>query len=332
MPPKPRRVPDECVPGFHIGRFELNRRIGRGGYGLIFVATDLETGRQVALKFEKEPYRGNGILQEIEMMQALRDSPHFPQFYDHGVDGPYRWLSMALMGPSISQMSERSVFRTLSSFTALYLGYHMLQCIEDLHNRGYIHGDVKPSNFLLQPCGSECPVCLIDFGLSFRYLDDSGSLIPPAEDPGFIGTAKYASLRVHAGHAPGRGDDLISLAYSIAEIAAGELPWWMSDDKDECYQIKKQSKLKKVFRDVPNDMIEFYERAAQLQFDETPDYAAFYALLDAAKAKVKPRKKLEWQGMSPSSMAKMSPIDINDGGTVFQTSSPVREHFTCNVQ
>lgn len=73
----------------------------------------------------------------------------------------------------------------------------MLNAIENIHDKGYIHRDVKPSNFLVGRAKARNKVYITDFGLSKVHLDKDGIPVPQRPTADFRGTVAYASLNAH---------------------------------------------------------------------------------------------------------------------------------------
>ncbi|KAF2556172.1 hypothetical protein F2Q68_00012974 [Brassica cretica] len=96
------------------------------------------------------------------------------------------------------------------------------------HGR-YVHGDVKPENFLLGPPGTpeEKKLFLVDLGLAIKWRDNaSGQHVEYDQRPDvFRGTVRYASVHAHLGRTCSRRDDLESLAYTLVFLLRGRLPW-----------------------------------------------------------------------------------------------------------
>lgn len=104
-----------------------------------------------------------------------------------------------------------------------------LAILDNFHSKGYVHGDIKPENFLLGPPGSryEKKLFLVDLGLATRWRDAvSNTHVDYDQRPDvFRGTVRYASVHAHLGRTASRRDDLESLAYTLLFLLKGRLPW-----------------------------------------------------------------------------------------------------------
>ncbi|KAF5768562.1 putative protein kinase CK1-CK1-Pl family [Helianthus annuus] len=101
-----------------------------------------------------------------------------------------------------------------------------LSILEQLHLRGFVHGDVKPENFLLGQPGTpnEKKLYLVDLGLGTHHLVINHVEYDQKADV-FRGTVRYASVHAHLGRTGSRRDDLESLAYTLIFLLRGKLPW-----------------------------------------------------------------------------------------------------------
>lgn len=105
------------------------------------------------------------------------------------------------------------------------LADQMIQRIEYVHSRHFLHRDIKPDNFLIGTGKRAHKLYIIDFGLAKRYIQKDGKHIPYKENKNLTGTARYASINTHLGIEQGRRDDLESVGYVMMYFLKGQLPW-----------------------------------------------------------------------------------------------------------
>jgi serine/threonine protein kinase len=254
-----------------LGDFSIVRLLGQGGFGDIYEVVHTGTHTHYAMKLEQVSMHKQALRREVGIMRVL-NSPHFPALVDYSETVKYRYLVMELCGPSFSTIRRLIPRRKFSISTVIRSGIAMLQAIEACHRSGVLHRDIKPSNFLIR-ASRKFPVALIDYGLGRIYVDArSGAAIPPRQRPGFVGTAKYASLNAHAGRELGRRDDLFSWFYCLVEMWAGRLPWATTRDRQAMVALKCATDIMAEIRDLPFAMRNVYRLIRRLEFSEEPDY------------------------------------------------------------
>jgi tetratricopeptide (TPR) repeat protein len=151
-------------PGAVVGRFELVREIGRGGFGVVWEARDRELGRTVAFKAvragDRAGLREERLLREAEAAARL-SHPNIVTLFDVGrcEHGPYLVLEM-LRGQTLADRLEQG---PLPLREALRIGVEVARGVAHAHGQGVVHRDLKPGNVLLCEDGQ---VKVLDFGLA----------------------------------------------------------------------------------------------------------------------------------------------------------------------
>jgi tau tubulin kinase len=107
---------------------------------------------------------------------------------------------MELLGKNVANFKKTK--QNYNFITSYMILIQMLNAIEALHDRGYIHRDIKPTNFVMgrpntQDMESEVKVYMVDFGLAKAHLDKNYKPHPPRANTDFRGTLTYASLNAH---------------------------------------------------------------------------------------------------------------------------------------
>ena len=165
-------------------KFKIISPISHGAFGKVFLAINLKTGLEVAVKVEPLSADHPQLSFEAKLLRLLSGGSGVPELHWFGLEANHDILAMERLGPSIKELSQG---KPLSLKTVLMLGDQMLQRIEYIHCRHFLHRDVKPANFVLGigPCSHI--VYLIDFGLAKRFRDSkTGSLRPIAKGRGLL--------------------------------------------------------------------------------------------------------------------------------------------------
>lgn len=156
----------------------------------------------------------------------------------------------------------------------------MVTSLQELHNKHYIHQDIKPENFVVGTGKNANKVYLIDFGLAKRFRDASTGLhIPFKDHKSFTGTARYASINTHLGIEQSRRDDLESLGYLLIYLLKGSLPWQNLpgvNKKDKYANILKTKlslSIKELCKGLPQEFETYMTYCRNMKFNERPDYS-----------------------------------------------------------
>ncbi|CAJ0585337.1 unnamed protein product, partial [Mesorhabditis spiculigera] len=266
-------------PGDILGDWEVIRKLGSGGYGMV-VEVLSKTGVRAACKAEFVAGNSSQMLQkEVPVLQAMQGTHHFCRLYMAGKivfnDQPLNIMVMTLVGKPLSEKRRECPDKRYSRSTAIRLGMQCLEAIRDLHHNGYIHRDVKGGNFAWNEVDRS--VYLLDYGFARQYLiwEDSTcqKLIhrAPRKSAHFLGTGRYASVNVHLRRDQGRRDDMWSFLYMLVEFVVGRLPW-SNDDSDRLIGVKKGKCGSKLLNHCPVEMYKLYDHIRSLGVTSRPNY------------------------------------------------------------
>lgn len=186
---------------------------------------------------------------------------------------------MELLGDNLSELRRKTTTGKFSMASTLLLGIVFIRSLEQIHDLGYLHRDVKPSNFVIGNEGRRNQVFLIDFGLARKFVMPDGSIRPARDQAGFRGTARYASIHSHMSRDLGRRDDLWSVLYILIEFAKGFLPWRKLKEKDEIRDVKINMNTPELCADLPKEFLQFMDHLQALDYGDRPDYDYLIQLL-----------------------------------------------------
>ncbi|GAU16548.1 hypothetical protein TSUD_167790 [Trifolium subterraneum] len=278
--------------------FKVERKLGKGGFGQVFVGRRVTGGNdrlngpgatEVALKFEHRNSKGcnYGPPYEWQVYNTLGGSHGIPKVHYKGRQGEYYVMVMDMLGPSLWDVWNSSG-QSMSAEMVACIAVESLSILDKMHSRGYVHGDVKPENFLLGQPGTaqEKKLFLVDLGLATKWRDTStGQHVEYDQRPDmFRGTVRYASVHAHLGRTASRRDDLESLAYTLIFLHKGRLPWqgYQGDNKSYLVCKKKMGTSPEMLCCFcPTPFRHFLEFVVNMKFDEEPNYSKLISLFDS---------------------------------------------------
>jgi tau tubulin kinase len=310
---------DRLHQGGRFLSYRLERCIGRGAFGTVWSAQQEGTGQMVAIKFEFPTVAKSLLPAEAEIVSECSSSDAFARFYGSGTAQGLAYMVTEHLGRSLRSFQENHPSSILTLSETCLVGLAMLRAIQEFHDRGFVHRDIKPANFVFRN-QRDHTVCLIDFGLAQRWRDAGGAPIPPRENVGFRGTARYASLNSHAGCDLGRRDDLWSLFFLLIEFAAPPLPWKSQRDKQAVAQLKRVN-LGRLCRGLHEQFQDFLAHISALQFGDAPDYEMLAGLLATVAEGADANE--EWGACTSETYGSMALIVAPSGGSVMGSSSEV---------
>ena len=203
-----------------IGHYEILKKIGSGGMGNVYLATDSQMGRQVAVKvLSASLAREEGFIdrfnREIDALRKLKN-PHIVELYENGVEGENYYFAMEYVeGETLMDLLRRE--KRLPWRRAFEIAVDVCVALKAAHDTGIIHRDLKPSNLLVTRDGF---VKLTDFGVAQIFATNRLTVTG-----GIIGTAEYMSPEQAAGKRAGKQSDLYSLGAVLYAMITGRTPF-----------------------------------------------------------------------------------------------------------
>lgn len=232
-------------------RWIVKGTVGKGAFSEIFAAEDLtaEDGSElVAIKFHNANVDSSVMKWEGDVLVALAGVPCVPHLIHYGKENGRDYLVMELMsGEDMSALRDRTRLNVKSRLIpieiASYLTRQMIQCLQLMHKKGFVHRDVKPSNFVRRSA-EDTEFCIIDFGLAKRQHDEHGVMRAERENVEFRGTTIYASPYAHAGKDQCFRDDMFCVLHAFLDLVLGDLPWrTQSKAKDKAGVAASKNRL-----------------------------------------------------------------------------------------
>jgi eukaryotic-like serine/threonine-protein kinase len=237
-----------------LNRFLIERRIGSGGFGVVYEAWDGRLERNVAVKaIESRGESGRRVLREAQAAARL-NHPGIVTLYEMGEENGNALL--------VTELVEGSTLAELSAEGALgdreigEIGADLCEALDHAHARGVVHRDVKPQNVLVGSDG-EPRAKLMDFGIA--RLADSAALTSPGD---VVGTLAYMSPEQAEGRSAGPEADVYSLALTLYECWSGENPNRRDNPAATARAIGASPRpLRRLRPDLPRELSETIDAA-----------------------------------------------------------------------
>ncbi len=239
-----------------LNRFLIERRIGSGGFGVVYEAWDGRLERNVAVKaIESHGEAGRRVLREAQAAARL-NHPGIVTLYEMGEeDGNALLVTELVDGTTLAQLSREG---SLSDREIAEVGADLCEALDHAHSRGVVHRDIKPQNVLVAE-NSEFCARLMDFGIA--RLADGAALTAPGD---VVGTLAYMSPEQAEGHTAGPEADVYSLALTLYECWSGENPNRRSTPAATARAIGDRPRpLRRLRPDLPRVLSDVIDAALQ---------------------------------------------------------------------
>jgi len=226
--------------GRTIAHYRIDRQLGDGGMGVVYAAQDLQLERPVALKVIRadlvDPALRERFWREARAAAGL-NHPNVCHLYEIGEDGGSLFITMELLEGET--LAERLTRGPVDVREALRIGLEVLAALQAVHQRGFVHRDVKPSNVFLL---ADSRVKLLDFGLVLPVAAN------PLAGPGtgltmtgvVMGSPRYMAPEQARGAPVDARTDLFSLAAVLQESITGRPVFGGASPLETLYAVLNQ--------------------------------------------------------------------------------------------
>jgi len=261
-----------------IGSFELREKLGEGGMGQVFLASDSRLDREVAIKLLPDSVVNDSLRmarfeREAKLLASL-NHPNIAAIYGiEEADGRKALIMEYVPGEDLAKRVRRG---PLPLDEALDLAVSIARALEAAHASGIVHRDLKPANIVLRSDGQ---IKLLDLGLAKSLEASQEEGIDPTESPTIsfeatqlgqiLGTAAYMSPEQARGKSVDARSDVFSFGCTLFELIAGA-PAFTGEDISELLAsvIKGDIRWDHLPGDVPAPVRKILARCLETNVEE----------------------------------------------------------------
>jgi len=218
---------DANLPAKIAGRYRVSRLLGRGGFGAVYDAEDELEGRRVALKvFWPEVGTGQAFRDEFRLMTRLQH-PNLASVHDFGRCEEHGALYFSQDLVTGTDLAGYLQGQAVGREEIVELTLQLARALDYIHMRGLVHGDIKPSNVLVELREGAPPRAkLIDFGLARALREPSDPNVHRgSEDLVILGTPGFSAPEKVRGEPCDARADIYSLAATLYAAVVGRRPF-----------------------------------------------------------------------------------------------------------
>ena len=261
-------MPEQSVSRPTLGRYEIEREIGRGAMGVVYLGKDPKIARTVAIKtlsyqaFEDNELRDlkSRFFREAEAAGRL-SHPAIVTVYDVGEEADLAFIAMDYAkGRPLSEFGKPG--RLLPLAKVLDIVARVADALDYAHRQKIIHRDIKPGNIIFNPDNGE--IKITDFGIA-KISDDSRT-----RTGSVMGSPLYMSPEQLKGQKVTGATDTYSLGITLYKLVCGETPYQGDTLANLTYQIlnKRPRSVREFNPELPNGVVRLINKAIQREPDK----------------------------------------------------------------
>src|SRR5438132_1444363 len=280
----------DLLVGQTIGHYKISERIGTGGMGDVYLATDMTAGRKAALKLLPMRFTGDAerlkrFQQEAHAVVGL-NHPNILTVYEIGEDHSIHYIASELIeGETLRQ---RLAHGRMQLSEAVDVAIQMASALAAAHNAGIVHRDIKPENIMLRPDGY---VKVLDFGIAklaeqelpVNMPRDEALLLVETNLGSILGTVRYMSPEQACGEHVDQSTDIWSVGVVLYEMVTGQTAFTGDTPGEVMSSILKKEPppLTSYFAHTPAELQQIISKT--LRKDREERYHSAHELLQALK-------------------------------------------------
>ncbi len=247
-----------------LGRYQVEKELGKGAMGVVYMGKDPKIGRSVAIKtmalsqeFEPDELAGvkERFFREAETAGRLAH-PNIVSIFDAGEEHDLAYIAMEFIkGHDLTRHTKPN--NLLPAGEVLQLAANAADALDYAHSNGIVHRDIKPANMMLVDASRT--IKLMDFGIA-RIADSSKTKTGMV-----LGTPSYMSPEQLAGKKVDGRSDLFSLGVTLYQLLTGTLPFQAESMATLMFKIANEphAQLAIVRPDLPAALTQIIDRALQ---------------------------------------------------------------------
>ena len=263
-----------------FNKYKVKQFMEISDYCWVYKGVNIKNNEPVFFKFEKRNSKFNFLESEAYCLYNLKGFG-LPKIISYGKVGLYNVLIEELLGTSLYNLWKlKKKDKKLNLKNVCMVALQILDRLEYIHSKNYIHKDIKPQNFVN---GRKDPknIYIIDFGFSKKYRSSrTGKHIKYINKYVAIGSMSFISINANRGYEQSRRDDLEALGYMLIFLVNDNLPWMSIEDLNinkrmKCQKIcdvKKAITVENLCKGLPEEFANYVYYTRKLEFEEDPNY------------------------------------------------------------